>query len=100
METHGAFVNIGDKWMNHTFLQEMYIQQLNTEKDVLLKTLEQFLKREPSVDDFSRCSMVYQSGNISKYDLFYDDTRLGTIQKGFSVYAYTVRFTPSKILES
>lgn len=67
------------------------------EEETLRNALEQYLGRELTKDDVMRGRKAFRQGIHNKYDLYYDDCRLGNITKEVTDMKYSVTFTPYKL---
>ena len=79
-----------------SLMDEMRKKAVKIEEDVLISGLRDYLQREPTVEDFKKCSQVYKQGDFINYMFYYDGIHLGTVKKIFEGLSYKVGFYPAK----
>lgn len=82
-----------------SFEQETYAQAVRLEEGLLIKVLTLVLEREPTIEDYKDCEMIYEVGKHNEYTFCHKRVPLGVIKRGYPEmtadcppYKYTVTF--------
>lgn len=75
-----------------------YINQMKkTEEECLKNVLREILKREPTLQDFKDCTMIFpEEGNQNKYYFMHLGICYGFVTKEIIDYTFEVTFDPER----
>lgn len=68
-------------------------EALKNEEKIIKETLKSLLKREPTLDDYKKCTKVFKEGEVDKYHLLYENVVIGSMHYSVS----KITFEPSEV---